>query len=131
MLVDMTTLAPAIPINLVDANLGVPTRDGEIVGAVGRRRESQVGDAVGGRLVECDISLEVADGGARRRARRAAKECRHGCRGSWVSSKDGVDFSASSARKDLACQMVVAIASVPDVAISVPYLESLDRLRSK
>ena len=87
MLIDMTTLAPAIPINLVDANLGVPTRDGEIVGAVGRGRESQVGDAVGGRLVECDISLEVADGGARRRARRAAKECRHGCRGSWVSSK--------------------------------------------
>jgi len=46
--------------------------------------------------------------------------------------KDGVDFSASSsARQDLACQKVVAIVNVPDVAISAPYLESLDRLRSK
>lgn len=85
MLVHMTTLAPAIPINLVDADLVVPTRDGEVVGAVERGREGQVGDAVGGRRFERDISLEVADGGARRRARRATKECRHDCGGSWVS----------------------------------------------
>lgn len=84
-LVDMTALALARRIDLVDADLGVPTRDGEKVGPVGRGREGQVGDGVGGRVAERDVRLEVADGGARRRARRAAKECRHGCteRESW------------------------------------------------
>jgi hypothetical protein len=74
----VTTLALPILCDFVDADLVVPTRDGEEVGG---RREGEVGNAVGRRLVEGDVRLEIASRLRRRRAaRRSAKETRHGWR---------------------------------------------------
>lgn len=50
MLVDVSALTLAILGNLVDANLVIPTGDGEEIGAVRRGREGEIGDAIGGRI---------------------------------------------------------------------------------
>lgn len=78
----MFSLALALLVDLVDPHLVVPARHGEEVGPVGRRRrrEGEIGDAVGGRIAEGDVVLEVAlclGRRGRRAAGGAAEEARH------------------------------------------------------
>ena len=67
MLVDVSALALAVGSNFVNADLVIPTSDGKKVGTVGRRREREIGDGVGGRIGKRNIILEIADSVARRR----------------------------------------------------------------
>lgn len=76
MLICVSALALAVGGNFVNTDFIVPTRDGQKVGTVWRRREREAGDGVGGRVGKRNILLEVADA-CRRRARGAAKESRH------------------------------------------------------
>lgn len=78
-LVSVAALALAVGCDLIDADLVIPTGNGKKVRTIWRRRESEVGDGVGGGIGERNIVLEIADSVAYRcRARRASKKCRHG-----------------------------------------------------
>lgn len=77
--VGVAALALAILGNLVDADLVIPARDGEEVGAVWRRGEGQVGDGISGRVGQGNVQFEIADGIARGRGRGGSKESRHCC----------------------------------------------------
>lgn len=81
MLKRVTTLALAILGNFVDADLVVPAGDCEEIGSVGGWRKDEIRDAVGRRIIQRDVLLQVAHRGRRRGARRCGAEQGHdvGC----------------------------------------------------
>lgn len=61
MLIGVSTLTGAVGGNFVNADLVIPTGDGEKVGSVWRRGEGKIGDGVSGRIGKRNVVLEVAD----------------------------------------------------------------------
>ncbi|KAH6604614.1 hypothetical protein Trco_006321 [Trichoderma cornu-damae] len=70
----VAALALAVLGDFVDPDLVVPARHGEKVGPVGRWGKHEIGDAVGRRIVERDVLLQIAHRRRRSIARRRGAE---------------------------------------------------------
>lgn len=60
-LIGVSALTGAVGGNFVNADLVIPTCDGEKVGSVWRRGEGKIGDGVSGRIGKRNVVLKVAN----------------------------------------------------------------------